>query len=134
MPTPVNLPGVFGLPPDSPVRLWLENAQQKINVLGQLWAYEIVAPVTGFAHQIPVRTGVCLLTPAGVLASGTLTLPGQAADGFRQSILTSQTVTALTISPATGQTIVGTASLTLTAGVQIVYMFVASNNTWYKMN
>lgn len=133
MPVPVSISGVFGQSVDTMLLAWLRKAQQMINLLGQGWAYEVVVPLTGFAHAIPVHTGMCLLTPAGVLATGTLTLPVQAADGFQQHILTSQTVTALTVAPATGQTIVGTTALTLSAGVEVVYFFVAASSTWYKM-
>jgi hypothetical protein len=133
MPVPVSVSGVFGLPPDSPFLQWVQKAQQMVNRLGEGRSYEVLVPVTGFTHVIPNATGVCLLTPAGVLATGTLTLPAQASDGFRQHILTSQTVTALTVTASSGQTIVGSTAFALSAGVEVVYFFVASTSTWYKM-
>ena len=137
MPVPINLPGVplasgaQALP--AVMTSWLRQVQQAINALGAQRAYAAYTPVTGFSQLIPVNTGLCLLTPAGALATGTVTLPATAADGFEQQILSTQTVATLTVAPSSGQTIVGTASLTLTAGVQIVYRYSASAKTWYRM-
>jgi hypothetical protein len=132
MPTPVSVAGNYGLPGNHPAVPWMRKVQQSANQLGSLWAYEIVVATTGAAHEIPVSTGTCLLTPAGAISGVTLTLPAQASDGFRQSILSSQTVTGLTVSPGSGQTIVGTASFTLAAGSEAVFMFVADTSTWYR--
>lgn len=133
MPTPVNLPPLTGVDPAAPGSRWLLLVQQLVNRLGEGRAYEVLTPVTGFAHTIPNATGLCLLTPAGTLASGTLTLPTRASDGFCQELLSTQTVTALTVSPSSGQTIVGATAIALSAGVKVVYFFVASTSTWYKM-
>lgn len=133
MPQPVNLPQLSGLTQDGLLAKWLLLAQQAVNRLGASRAYEVLTPVTGFAHTIPKATGVCLLTPAGVLATGTITLPAQASDGFQQELLSSQTVTALTVAASSGQTIVGSTAFALSAGVKVVYFFVASTSTWYKM-
>ena len=133
MPVPVRLPASQGLVPPGPHAIWLQQAEQMINRLGEARAYAQVVPVTGFTQLIPNGTGLLLLHPAGVLASGTVTLPAQASDGFEQQILTSQTVTALTVAPSSGQTIVGVTSFGLTAGTKVMYRFVAATSTWYKM-
>lgn len=133
MPVPVSLSGVFGLKPGDPFLLWAQKAQQMVNRLGEGRSYEVLVPVTGFTHTVPLATGTCLLTPAGVLATGTITLPAQASDGFQQRIVTSQTVTALTVAPSSGQTIVGATAFALTAGVEVVYFFAASASIWYKI-
>ena len=112
---------------------WTDNMRVAVNAVGSAKATEIVAPTTGFTHQIPNATGTCLLTPASGLAAGTVTLPVQALEGFEQHIVSTQTVTTLTVSPSSGQTISGPASLTLAAYSEIVYRFVAASSTWYKV-
>lgn len=133
MPRPVNLAPVRGFPPESPEGAWVRLVPPAVNRLAEARAYERLTPASGFTHTIPDGTGVCLLTPAGTLAAGTLTLPSAASDGFQQEIVTSQAVSALTIAPNSGQTIVGATVFALAAGVKVVYFFVASASTWYKM-
>jgi len=59
-------------------------------------------PLTGFSYQItPTTTGepvYLLLTPAGTLATGTITLPSSPVHGQEVLIASTQTVTALTVS------------------------------------
>ena len=112
---------------------WLQLVQVAVNALGSRNANDVLTPVTGFTHTIPNATGTCLLTPAAGLATGTLTLPAKAVEGFEQHIVSTQAVTTLTISPSTGQTISGSASLALAAYSEIVYRYVAATNTWYKV-
>lgn len=137
MPLPINLPPVPAIPKEgisgSGWMRWLTILQSSVARLGSLWAYSKTVQVTGFAYQIPVGQGLCLFTPAGALASGTVTLASGSADGFQQHILSSQTVSALTVAPGSGQTIVGSASGTLSAGTEWVFVFTAAANVWYRM-
>lgn len=112
---------------------WFRTLQSAVAKLAQSWAYETLTPTTGFSHQIPNNTGLCLLTPAGGLAAGTVTLPANVLDGFEQTIAASQAVTALTVAPASGQTIVGTTSFTLSAGVRVVFRYTAAAKVWYRL-
>ena len=130
---PINVPPLAGIDIATAAGKWMLVFRQLLNQLGQAWGSSIQAPSTGFTLTIPQATGVFLLTPGGALATGTVILPGQASDGFQQHILSSQPVAALTVAPNTGQTIVGSASFALSAGVEVVYFFVASTSTWYKM-
>lgn len=133
MPTPVNLPPLRGIDPAGPLAPWARLLPQLINRLGEARAYEKLVPVNGFAHTIPVATGLCLMTPAGALATGTLTLPAQASDGFQQELVTLQPIAALTIAANAGQTIVGATVFALAARVKVVYFFEASSSTWYEI-
>lgn len=74
-----------------------------------------------------------ILTPTGILAAGTLTLPAVANCVDRQEILVNctQTVTALTIS-GNGSTVTG-APTTLAANAFFRLRFDAVTKTWYRV-
>lgn len=97
-------------------------------------------PVTAFAIVVPANVGMLQLTPAGTLATGTITFPPGAVDGQQFCIFDTQTQTAVTLSPATGQTINGTALTALVANTRYCYMFAGSTlnagtaNAWYRTN
>lgn len=137
MPVPIQLP-----PPPQRTQTdaegmawnrWFQQVAAAIVSLASARSYEVLVPATGFSHTIPVNTGLCLLTPAGALATGTLVLPAKALDGFEQQILSTQTVTTLTVSPSVGQTITGTAVFALAAGVQAVFRWRGDTAVWYRM-
>ena len=114
--------------------IWERKLQAAFNNLGAVWGNDLVSgPVAGFAHQIPISTGTCLLVPAGTIANGTVTLPASALEGFEQQIASSQQITALAVAANSGQTIVGATSFLLAAGSSVVYRFVAATSTWYKI-
>ena len=96
---------------------------------GLLQNYTVNTPTTGFSYT--VTTPVTLFTPAGTLASGTVTMPASPSDGMTVAILTTQTITSLTISGNTGQSISGAVS-TLAANASATYLYRQSNTTWYK--
>lgn len=129
MPQPIRLSG----PGQEYSQEWLQRVQSAVNSLGIVRATDVQVVVNGFSYQIGPGTGTLLLTPAAGLASGTVTLPAQALDGFQQHIVSSQSVGTLTVSPSSGQTIVGGASVALAAGSEIVYRFVAAGLTWYRV-
>ena len=113
--------------------IWKENQRQVINRIGnQVGGYATQVVVAGFSLQIPNSTGTLILLPAGTLASGTVTLAVNAPDGFVQRIMSTQVITALTLSAPTGTTIVG-ATTTLAANSEAVYFFVAASSVWYKL-
>lgn len=89
-------------------------------------------PVTAFSIQVLNSTNVLSLTPAGTLATGTILLPLAPQDGQRVRIFDTQIQTALTITPATGQTINGTAITALAANTPIEYIYQASSLTWFR--
>lgn len=85
-------------------------------------------PLTGF--NITPIAGKTLLNPAGTLATGTITMPSSAFDGVMVKVSTTQTITSLTVSAATGQSI-NNAVTTLTAGGRLAYIYRAADKTWY---
>jgi len=89
-------------------------------------------PLTAFAITIPANVAVLQLTPAGTLATGTITLPASPYDGQDAFIFSTQTVTALTIAANMGQTINGTAITTIAANTRIGYKYNVANTTWYR--
>jgi hypothetical protein len=70
-----------------------------------------------------------VMTPAGTLATGTLTMPAGAAPGQEVSISTSRAITAFTLNANAGQTILN-APTTLAAGGFVTYIMDFSN-TWH---
>lgn len=86
---------------------------------------------TGFSITIGDRTTVLTLTPAGVLATGTITMPKTPYDGMPVEVSSTQTITGLTVSPNSGQTIKN-APTTLTAGLGFGYYYNLAATTWYR--
>lgn len=92
---------------------------------------EWYTPVAAF--NIAAQTGRVMLTPAGTLATGTLTLPSGAPDGATFTLQSSQTQTAITISAAAGDALVvpagGLATLTaLVANTKYEYTYFLNGN------
>lgn len=94
--------------------------------------YTYNVPLTGFAITVADNIAQLVLEPAGTLASGTVTLPAAPEDGDTVGISTTQTITALTISPNTGQTIAD-APTTLGVGGAVRFLYRAANTTWYRI-
>lgn len=97
----------------------------------------LYVPTTGFS--IAVTTPVSeqqwvLLQPAGTLASGTITLPLNTStpDGTEVLITSTQTITALTISPNGAVAINGNPA-TLSAGAAVRLRYYQSTLSWYAI-
>lgn len=95
-------------------------------------AYTYNAPLTGFAITVANDIAQLVLEPAGTLATGTVTLPAAPEDGDTVGISTTQTITALTISPNAGQT-VADAPTTLGVGGAVRFLYRSANTTWYRI-
>src|SRR6266576_3094623 len=87
-------------------------------------------PITGFSMTLGNYDSEVILDPAGTLATGTITMCPNVLNNMRVTIRTSQTITALTFSPNSGQSVVGAPS-TLAAGKSVTALFKGSNSTWY---
>jgi len=94
--------------------------------------YSLQVPLTGFSITIANGTNRLILNPAGTLATGTITMPPNPADGQIVTISSTQTITALTLSPNTAQTISNAAS-TLAPGPTgaIKYIYVLGSTNWF---
>jgi hypothetical protein len=101
----------------------VDQYSNAINLQGSaITGKSVQAPTTGFAITIAAGITRLILNPAGTLASGTITMPAAPVDGQIVEISTTQTVTALTVSANTGQTISGAAStIVATAGLSWAY-------------
>jgi hypothetical protein len=94
--------------------------------------YSVQAPTTGFTITVAALISALMLEPAGTLASGTVTFPASPPDGFELRLSSSQIITALTLTPGAGQTIVDTIS-TLALGGCVTFKYVASTLKWYRI-
>ena len=97
---------------------------------GVLQQYDYQVSTTGFSYTFAAGTTVLVMNPAGTLATGTITMPAAPADGMTISFSSTQTITALTVSANTGQSIVGN-STTMLAGGAASFVYRLSNTTWY---
>lgn len=88
-------------------------------------------PGSGFSLTLGLADTIVILDPAGALATGTITMM-PAMDQMRVSIRSTQTVTALTLSPGAGQSMAANTPTTISAGHIIDLIFQASNSTWYS--
>ncbi len=90
---------------------------------------EVVIPLTGFTHTLwATRT---LLKPAATLAAGTFVLPAAPVDNMRIVITSSNTVTAVTWTIPSGQTMVYQPT-TLTTAAPISLIWDAATAAWYQ--
>jgi len=82
------------------------------------------APLTGVTITLPSGTAKLILNPAGTIAALTVVLPiaAQCLDGQEFFIYSSQTVTALTVTPGSGTTLTPTiTTVTAAAPVKLIY-------------
>ena len=104
----------------------------KLNDVG----YSYQTPTTGFSITIGADVTTLILDPAGTLATGTIIMPAAPRNGRIINLSSSQTITALTVSPNTGQSIKNApTSLTVstTSGQGYQYIYRAANTTWYRL-
>jgi hypothetical protein len=110
-----------------------QSSYAPAGAIGSMDQYAFNTPLTGFTLTGTSYTSLLYLTPAGTLATGTVTMPAQENDGQRFCIASSQTQTALTVTANTGQTIVGTAVTALVIGTQVCWVYRASTLSWYRV-
>jgi hypothetical protein len=93
--------------------------------------YSYQQPTTGATLTAAAYLAAYVIDPAGGLASLTVVTPPGASDGQLFEISTTQAISALTASPAAGQTVLGGALL-LEANGGVGWRYRAANNTWYR--
>lgn len=93
-----------------------------------------VAPLTGASIVVAPGVSNLILTPAGTIATATITLPAAANlfNGQKLYIITSQTVTALTLTAGSGTTVLGT-NTTVTAAAPLSFIYNQAAATWIKI-
>ena len=90
-------------------------------------------PTTGFSITIGNASTTLLLTPAGTLATGAITMPATPVDGHIVRVVSSQTVSTLTVSANAGQSISGAPS-TITATTPFAMIYDLASTAWYRMS
>lgn len=90
-----------------------------------------LVPTTGFSQTVANSCSTLLLKPAGTLATGTVKMPASPADGQLVNVISSQTVTTLTVSANTSQSIVN-APTTITATTPFTMIYDLASTTWYR--
>ena len=102
--------------------------------------FDLYVPLTGFS--ITPQSAILVINPAGTLATGTVVMPTNPTDGQTLTIFSTQTQTALTLTPGTGDT-VNSGTTALVAGTPVKYRYslngaigTAGTNarTWFKVN
>lgn len=93
-------------------------------------SFDYQQPATGFDYTVPNDKGTVILDPAGVLATGSITMQENPSNGDVVRVSTSQAITALTVAANVGQSIKN-APTTLAAGGKFAYVYRAANSTWY---
>lgn len=89
-------------------------------------------PSTGDSITIADNSKTLVLDPAGTLATLTVTMPPTPVDGQEIRVSSSQIVTALTVSPNSGQTL-SNAPTTILAGTGFAYIYDLPNTNWYRI-
>jgi len=139
-PAPTSEP--FDAPPSvrggrvHPSRSWIAWVNQVVSALNVLVNYSSAVQqvvTTGFSLTVPNGQQILTLTPAATLATGSIIMPPAPINGAFVQVSTTNTVTALTLSGNTGQTLLN-APTTLTAGSSFSYYYNATNSTWYRLS
>lgn len=100
-----------------------------LRTVGSNYSYQ--QPTSGFTLPAGPHLAAYVLDPAGTLAAGTITMPSAPNDGDEFELSTTQTITALTVNAAAGQTLKGAPS-TLAANAGVAWRYRAFNATWYR--
>ncbi len=117
----------------SNLALRIDTSSNIINKKGTAdQSYSLQVPSTGFSITISGDVKTLELNPAGTLATGTITMPASPIDGQEIRVSSTQTITALTVSPNSGQTI-SNAPTTLTAGTGFAYTYNLSGTKWIPL-
>ena len=86
----------------------------------------------GFSETFGASKEVMILNNAGTLAAGTVTMPASPLNGQVAHLTAAMTVTALTVSPNAGQSIVG-APTTIGPALPVAFIYRSANTTWYRI-
>lgn len=92
---------------------------------------EYNVPATGFSYTIANTTNVMIFKPAGILATGTVTMPANPVSDQVVRICSTQAITALTHSPNAGQTL-DAALTTISANGYASWIYRLADTTWYR--
>lgn len=92
----------------------------------------VQVPTTGFTITGANTSKTLILNPAGTLATGTITMPAGPIDGQEFRFSSTQTVTALTVSPNAAQTL-SNAPTTIAPGQGYGYIYHLATTNWFRL-
>ena len=95
-------------------------------------SYSYQTPLTGTAITFGAGVTQLVLNPAGTLATLTIIMPASPIDGQKVFFSSTQVITALTVSPNSGQSVADPQS-SLTVGGSGGYIYRSANTTWYRI-
>jgi hypothetical protein len=129
--TPLTI--VLGTTPNDGTGDPARTAFTKLNTMtAQLFGVSsLQTPTTGFSITPAQGVTQLVLNPSGTLATGTLIMPANPGDQQPFEVMTSQTITALTNNPSSGQSLNGPLT-TLAANSSAKWIWEASLSTWFR--
>ena len=97
--------------------------------------YQVTTPLTGFSLTFAAGQMNWTITPAGTLATGTFTTEANPSDGQVECVFSTQTQTAVTLTPNTTQftQTINNAITAMTASTRYCYQFNKSVSAWYRI-
>lgn len=93
----------------------------------------VQSPTTGFSITFQNNMATLILTPAGTLASGTITMPSAPADKQVVRFCSSQAITSLTVAANAGQSILN-APTSANPGVGFSWIYNLATTTWLRLS
>ncbi len=136
---PTVLTGTELIPADTA----LASGRQPQSVLISMAAlgtlpYQYVVATNASSTTVAATTGKLVLDPAGTLTTATVVLPAATAlvDGQQLELSSSQTLTALTVTPGSGTTISNAPTaltISTTAAYGYKFIYVAAATKWYRL-
>lgn len=109
----------------------LTGNQIKAFSSGQNISFRSVA--NGFSETFAAGEDAMVLSNAGLLAAGTVTMPATPLNGQVVRLTAAMTVTALTVLANVGQSIFG-APTTIGVSLPVAFVYRAANTTWYRIS
>lgn len=95
--------------------------------------YAKVIPTSGQSLVAAFGTGTLLLVPAAELSALIVTAPPNAADSQIFRITTTQPIDAVTVLPATAQSLFGGGPFAMSANGGVAWIFVRADLAWYRI-
>lgn len=116
---------------DSASRYFQQLTRAVNNYLGATTA-QVIIPLSADVITINPTAATVYLKPAGAIGSLSIIFPLKPQDGLDVTIKTTQTITTLTLTATTPNTILDPIT-TLAANGYVVYRFILSQNIWIRI-
>ena len=96
--------------------------EQNLNATAAPTSSAVNTPTNGFSYTVPDQQLFTALTPAGTLATGTVTLPRNVPQGSRVQVMSTQEITSLTVAVPAGYSLAGATASTLAANATAAWI------------